>query len=227
MRFILCCLLAACTSSGDPIDTSMDTDTEVPAEPVAASIQLLGVQGGALPEGIVVTSTLESITLDASSAGTLQVPADAQFYLSVEADTFITHHLTGMAGQEDFRLVSFFASQNIGSVMYNLLNLEQDPEKGILIVALDNPDLSPAVGAAAEIDASHDGAFVSTGFGVAFSNVVNTGGFVAFPNVPPGDTTITITPPDGKTCTFHPAGGADATVTLFADEATVAFFVCD
>ena len=40
MRFILCCLLAACTSSGDPIDTSMDTDTEVPAEPVAASIQL-------------------------------------------------------------------------------------------------------------------------------------------------------------------------------------------
>ena len=81
--------------------------------------------------------------------------------------------------------------------MYNLLNLEQDPKKGFSSLRRQL-DPSPAVGAAAEIDVSHDGAFVSTGFGVAFSNVVNTGGFVAFPNVPPGDTTITVTLPDGK-----------------------------
>lgn len=227
MRFILCCLLAACSTGPENEDTSLDTDIVDPPEPVAASIQLLDVQGGALPEGIVVTSPLETVTLDSSSAGSIQIPAQEQFYLEVAADAFITHHLTGMAGQEDFRLVSFFASESTGTLMYGLLGLQKSADKGILIVALDNPDLSPAVGAAADIDATHDGAFVSTSFGVAFSNVVNTGGFVAFPNVDPGETTISVTPPEGKTCVFHPAGGAGATVNMMANEATVAFFVCD
>jgi len=227
MRFILCCLLAACSAGSEDEDTSLDTDIVDTPEPVTASIQLLDVQGGTLPEGIVVTSPLETVTLDSDSAGSIQVPTQEQFYLEVAADAFITHHLTGVTGEEDFRLVSFFASESTKALMYGLLKLDESVDTGILIVALDNPDLSPAVGAAADIDATHDGAFVSTSFGVAFSNVVGTGGFVAFPNVDPGKTTISVTPPEGKTCLFHPAGGENATVDIIANEATVAFFVCD
>ena len=223
MRFILC-LLAGCSSAPQTEDTSQETENP---PPINAAVQLLDVQGGALPEGIEVTSALETVTLDANGSGSLQVGGSSQFYLEVKAEDFYTHHLTGMAGQDDFDLVSFFASRDVGELMYGLLELEEDPEKGILIVALDNPDLSPAVDAAADIDASHDGAFVTTNFGVKFSNVVGTGGFVAFPNVATGDTTISVTPPEGKNCQFHPAGGDGATVTIKSDQATVAFFVCD
>ena len=226
MRFMLC-LLLACACGANDEDTSDDTDIEKTPPPVTATVQLLDVQGGALPDGITVAGELETVTLDASSAGQITVPADSQFYLQVEADDFITHQLTAMAGQEDLRLVSFFASESTGSLMYGFLGLEQKADKGILIVALDNPDLSPAVGATAEIDANHDGAFVTTNVGVEFSNEVGTTGFVAFPNVEPGDATITVTPPDGKTCAFHAAGDEGATVTLWAGQATVAFFVCE
>ena len=222
------CLLFACSSGSEKGDTSEDAPINEEPQSVTASVQLLDIAGGSLPEGITITSELEAITLDASNAGDIQVPADSQFYLQVEAENFVTHQFTAMAGQEDLNLVSFFAAEDMSVAMYGMLGLDVKPDKSILIVALDNPDLSPAVGAAADIDASHDGAFVISGFGVAFSNVVTSGGgFVAFPNVEPGETSIEITPPEGKTCWFHPAGGDGATVNMVAAQATVAFFICD
>ena len=109
-----------------------------------------------------------------------------------------------------------------------MLDIEADPEKGTLVVALDHPDLSPAVGAEAEIDSSHDGAFVLGGMGASFSNVVPSGaGFVTFANVDPGPTNITITPPEGESCWFHEAGGEGATISVAVGQATVAFFMCE
>ena len=64
-----------------------------------------------------------------------------------------------------------------------MLDIEVNDSKGVLIVALDDPDLFPATGSSAEISSSHDGAFVFTATGVVQSNVVQSYGFVAFPNV--------------------------------------------
>ena len=224
------CLLFACSSEVEKEDNSEepnDSETEIEAPPVTVSVQLLDITGGNVPEGITLTSDIEQVILD-SNSGDIQVPGDSQFQILIEAENYVTHQFTAMSGQEDLSLVSYFAKEDLSVAMYDMLELEPNPEKGILIVALDNPNLSPAVGAVAEIDANHDGAFVMSGMGVDFSNTVSSvGGFVAFPNVDPGETNIEITPPDGKTCWFHAVGGEGATVNIEAQQATVAFFICD
>ena len=228
------CFFWACSSEVEKEDNPEDSDTnetETETEeqlPVTVSVQLLDITGGDLPAGITLTSDLEEITLDASSAGEIQVPGNSQFEIMVEAEEYVPHRFTAMAGEEDLSLVSFFAAENLSLAMYGMLDLEANPEKGILVVAVDNPDLSPAVGAAVSIDTEHDGAFVMAGMGVDFSNIVSAfGGFVAFPNVAPGETSIEITPPEGKTCWFHAAGDEGATVEIATGQATVAFFICD
>ena len=75
-----------------------------------------------------------------------------------------------------------------------------------MIVALDDPNLYPATGAQASISSSHDGAFIFTATGVQQSDTVQSYGFVAFPNVDVGTTTITVTPPTDQQCWLH-AGG--------------------
>ena len=53
-------------------------------------------------------------------------------------------------------------------------------------------------------------------------------GFVAFPNVDAGSSSITVTPPSGQTCIQYPAGEENkATVDIVASEATVVFFQCE
>ena len=81
----------------------------------------------------------------------------------------------------------------------------------------------------AEVSSGHDGAFVFTATGVQQSNTVQSYGFVAFPNVDVGSTTISVTPPSGQVCWLHIAGekGATQQVEIFADQVTVALFQCD
>ena len=205
-----------------------DSGDQQTSEPVSVSLRLLDAMGGELPEGILLTSSLEEQTLDASAMGTIQVPSESQFRIQVDAPGYVTHELVAMSGKEDINLVTLLASESISLQMYGMLNLEANPEKGILIVALDYPDLSPAVGATADIDSSHDGAFVLGAMGPSFSNVVpSSAGFISFPNVEPGSTTISVTPPEGKKCWFYDAGEQNATVMVNAAHATVAFFMCD
>ena len=220
-------VLFACLSEGED-GNSEDTSTEESLPNVVVSVRLLDIMGGTLPSGITLRNDIEEITLDDSHVGEIPVAANTQFYIQAEADGYVPHQFVAMSGQEDLSLVSFFAAEDMSLMMYNMLGIEADPEKSILIVALDHPNLSPAVGAMAEIDANHDGAFVMSGFGVEFSNIVtSSGGFVAFPNVEPGEVSIEITPPEGKSCWFHSVGGEGATVQVAPQQATVAFFVCD
>ena len=170
MLSILCLLFACSSAEKQENPEPNDSEAEIEAPPVTVSVQLLDIMGSNLPEGITLTSDIEEVTLEDSS-GDIQVPGDAQFEITVAAEGYVTHLFTAMSGQEDLRLVSFFAKENLSVMMYDMLNLDIDQDKGILIVALDNPDLSPAVGAVADIDAANDGAFVMSGMGVEFSSV--------------------------------------------------------
>ena len=110
-----------------------------------------------------------------------------------------------------------------------MLGISVDESKGVLIVALDDPNLAPATGASAEISSGHDDAFVFTATGVQQSNTVQSYGFVAFPNVDVGTTTISVTAPSGQECWLHATGekGATQDVEVYADQVTVALFQCD
>jgi len=204
-------LLIGCTNTKN----SNTEDTAEEALPVSVSVQLLDAMGGDLPENIKLISSIEEQTLDASAAGSILVPGESQFKIQVEAPGYVTHQLVAMSSQQDTSLVTLLATESISLQMYGMLDLEADPEKGTLVVALDHPDLSPAAGASAEIDSSHDGAFVLGAMGASFSNVVpSSAGFVTFSNVEPGPTHISVTPPEGESCWFHEAGGEDATVNV-------------
>ena len=217
-------ILIGCTE----IKNSNTEDTAEAVDPISVSVQLLDAMGGGLPENITLTSSLEEQTLDASGTGSILVPGESQFTITVEAPGYVTHHLIARSGQEDTSLVTLLATESLSLQMYGMLDLEANLEKGTLVVALDHPDLSPATGASAEIDSSHDGAFVLGAMGPSFSNVVpSSAGFVTFSNVDPGETHITVTPPEGESCWFHDAGGEDATVSVSAQQAAVAFFMCE
>ena len=205
-----------------------DSGEQQISDPISVSVRILDAMGGELPEEILLTSSLEEQTLNASATGTILVPSESQFRIDVDAAGYVTHELVAMSGKEDISLVTLLANENISLQMYGMLGLEANPEKGTLVVALDYPDLSPAVGATASIDSSHDGAFVLGAMGPSFSNVVpSSAGFVSFSNVEAGPTTISVTPPEGKNCWFYDAGGQSATVSVTAAHATVAFFMCD
>ena len=180
-------LLVGCTE----IKNSNSEDTALKASPISVSVQLLDAMGGTLPENIKLTSSLEEQILDVSAEGSILVPGESQFTIQVEAPGYVTHQLIAMSGQEDTSLVTLLATESISLQMYGMLDLEADPEKGTLVVALDYPNLSPATGASAEIDSSHDGAFVLGAMGPSFSNVVpSSAGFVTFSNVEPNDAPV-------------------------------------
>ena len=205
-----------------------DSAVRTEAEPVSVSIRLLDAMGGSLPEAIALTSSIEEQTIDSSGRGSILVPGDSQFTVQVEAANYVTHNLIAQSGQDDLELVTLLAAENISLQIYGMLNIEANDQRGTLVVALDHPDLSPAVGARADIDSDHDGAFVLGSMGASFSNEVPSGaGFVSFANVEPGPTTISITPPEGERCWFHDVGGEGATVSVTAGQAAVAFFLCE
>ena len=222
------CLLLFLTGCLNRKNSNIDDSAEA-SPPISVSVQLLDITRSSLPDNIKLTSSLEEQILDASATGNILVPGESQFKIQVEAPGYVTHQLIAMSGQENTSLVTFLATESISLGMYGMLNIEPNPEKGTLVVALDHPDLSPAAGAVAEIDSAHDGAFVvGNSWQPSFSNVVpSSAGFVTFPNVDPGPTHISITPPEGERCWFHEAGGEDATISVTAQDATVAFFMCE
>ena len=59
--------------------------------------------------------------------------------------------------------------------------------------------------------------------------MVQSYGFVAFPNVEVGTTVISVTPPTDQQCWLHIGGekGVVQEVEVFADQVTVALFQCD
>ena len=65
---------------------------------------------------------------------------------------------------------------------------------------------------------------------LANGNILVEGGssFVFFPNIEPGQATISITPPENVSCSSYPAGnnGEGFTVDVYADTVSIAVFQC-
>ena len=212
--------------------TEKDTDSAEPLpKPVLVDITLLDAIQRDRMGNVSLSSRLDTQNTNDEGTATILVDEEQQITIEANVSGYMPHHLELFSGRINYSATSFMASRTAADQVYSLLSpsLSVDSSKGIIIVALDNPDLSPAVGAKASISAESDDPFVLTAISANYSNEVlpNAGGFVAFPNVTPGTATISIQSPDGSTCTHHSAGNTEAaSITVLADVVHVVFFMC-
>lgn len=208
------------------------TDSAEPQpKPVLAEITLIDAIQGDLMGNVSLTSTLDAQTTNSEGKATILVNEEQTITIEASVAGYMPHFLEFHSGRVNYSAVSLVASRNATNQIYSLLSpsISVDATKGIIIVALDNPDLSPAVGATASISAQSDDPFVLTSISASYGNEVvpNAGGFVAFPNVETGATTVTVQSPDGSTCIHHPVGETEeARIDVQADAVHVVFFMC-
>lgn len=216
--------LFACTP-----DKSTDSATPQP-KPVLAEFTLIDAIQGDTMGNVELTSTLETQSTDEQGRATILVDEEQSITVTAQAAGYMPHLLELHSGRINYSAVSLMASRSATDQIYGFLSLTPDPTKGIIIVALDNPDLSPAVGAQASISANSDPAFILTSIAPETGNEVlpNAGGFVAFPNVDSGSVQIDVQSPSSSTCIHHPAGDTEvATIDVQADTVHVVFFTCN
>jgi hypothetical protein len=195
---------------------------------VTVQVQILDAMTG-VKSGVVLTTEHSEESTDTDGKSSVLVSGNQDIIITAQASGYMDHHIIGIAEETEIEMVSLIASRTTTSQVYSMLGISTDESKGILIVALDDPNLYPATGASADISSNNDGAFIFTATGVQQSNTVQSYGFVAFPNVDVGTTTISVTPPDNQDCWLHVGGvkGASQDVEVFADQVTVALFQCD
>jgi hypothetical protein len=136
----------------------------------------------------------------------------------------------GTAGEEAFEVVGLLVSRRATESVFSAMNISQSPDKGIVVAALDEPDLSPAGGASALLNNSSEGAFIFGSDGMpANGNVIDEVGssFVYFPNVEPGSQSLEAIGVSGTTCNAFPAGDSVYTVNVEADAVSIVVFTCE
>jgi len=212
--------------SGDSGDSGEDA-----VVPINATARLLDPMSGGGLVDLTVTSPFDGASCTSESDGrcTVVVAADQPFALDVTGDAILPHRLQGEAADEAFETISFVANASLTDQIYGLLGVSRDPNKGTVVVGLDNPDLSPAYGASASIDAPADLTFVFGTSRPIEGDALVEGGFsiVTFVNVEPGAVTVTPTGAAGTNCLAAPAEqSSDFDVEVAAAVISVVSFIC-
>jgi len=192
---------------------------------LAATIRVLNPARGSGFAGVTVRSSEGEAVTDSSGRATVNIPAGA-YEIELIAPGARTHRVFGVA-EQDFEQITYLSPDNITTFVFSSLGLAADSASGILVVGLDTPSLAPAVGASADIDAPSDNPFVFVGASAAPGStiVANAQGFVTFPNVEPGD--VSISPSfDAGACLVFPSETSDRQVTVRANEVSVIAFTC-
>ncbi len=224
-------LLALLACTPDPADTAPDTEDSAPPEPetVAADIVLLSATSGTGASGLEVGFPAGDVETEADGSAVGEVEAQAAFSLPIRGEGYVEHLAFGPAGTEDFSFVTFVATESITNQVLGYLGTSWDEGTGFVVVGVDYQDLSAVEGATVSLGAGHGEAFV---FGASLPSAGQTipeGGMgaVSFPSVEPGETTVTVEPPEGVTCQAHPGGGDMPLVPVLADTVTIAIFSCE
>jgi hypothetical protein len=221
---VLVLALTSCQSSPDEGGGTAGAPPAV--EPVVGSFQLVDAATGKGFEGGTLTLGAATAQTDAQGRATLEVPPGS-FDVKLTGPNLATYTLAGAAGTGDFTFISYVSTRKTTSQVAAFLGTTLDPARGILVVAADDPQLKPAVGAKVSIDAEADAPFVITSAGPKRGDTVVAGGsFVSFFNVTPGSVRIDVTPPAGQTCDVAPGPGPRDTVEVLADGVTVIAYVC-
>ena len=202
-------------------------DSSQDPTPINATLRLLSVTNGSSIADVTVDSEQSSSISGDDGRATVTVFAGENYSLNASQDGSMNHVYQGVSGSEDFEVVGFLVDRSTTNMVFSSMGVSQDSDKGIVVAALDKPDLSPAVGASATLDLeSSPFIFAASGFPEA-GNEIQTGGssFVFFPNVPTGNIEINTSFDDGL-CTAFPAGDSSYTVNVEEDTVSVVVFSC-
>ena len=212
-------------------DKAKDSGTDpVEATPIDATLMLLSVNSGSpVPDISVSSGDSTDITGDDGRA-TVAVSSNSNYTLRTASDDAMDPLYQGTAGDEAFEVVGLLVSRRATESVFGAMNVSQSADKGIVVAALDKPDLTPAGGASAVLNSSSEGAFIFGSDGMpASGNVIDEVGssFVYFPNVEPGNQTLEAIGSDGTTCNAFPAGDPVYTVNVEADAVSIVVFTCE
>jgi hypothetical protein len=227
MRTLWSLLLAGCVPI--PRDSSPQVFDTQPPEPVVAQLVLYNATTATGAQGLTVEFPEGPVSTAADGKATGEVPAGLPFSLAVRGDGYLDHLVFGPAGQEDFSFITYVASQAITNQVLAILGTSWEAGTGFVVVGVDHAaDLSPVVGATVSLGASHGEPFVfANSYPTAGSTIPEGGmGFVSFPSVVVGTTSITVEAPDGVTCVAHPGGAEMPDAPVEADTVTVVAFHC-
>jgi hypothetical protein len=213
-------------SGGDttaPQNTNGDDDTVHATMMVLDPMDGTGIEGVTVesPTGLTERTDEEGVTrFDLDSGGTFQ--------FSLKQDGAIDHLVFGPTGAEDFTYRAFLTTENMLAMVGGLLGTSQENGTGILVVFIDYDDLEAVVGANASIGSAHGETWVMTDDAPTFGDTIPEGGngFIVFPNITPGETSVTVTPPDGVVCSAFPGGGQMPNPPVFINHATIVTFHC-
>ena len=206
------------------------TTTAVEAPPIDATLMLLSVNSGSPVPGISVSSGDSTDTTGDDGRATVSVSSNAAYTLRTASDDSMDHLYQGTAGNEEFEVVGLLVSRRATESVFSSMNVSQSPDKGIIVAALDEPDLTPAGGASALLDNSSEGAFIFGSDGMpASGNIIDEVGssFVYFPNVEPGTRSLEAIGASGTTCGAFPAGDSVYSVNVEADAVSIVVFTCE
>ena len=218
----------ACTQSiKDSASQSANEDLN-PETPYTATIKLYDAFTGQALSGIDVLGNLADSPSTTDETGQATTTVTSSYHIEMTSEGYPTHHYMGQA-DVDFELIALLANESTSTQVYTMLGITQNPSNGVLVVALDKPDLSPAVGASASIDANMSQAFVLGNTGPSYGTTVTSSNssVVTFPDLAPGEVTVTAIDASGEPCISFPSGnGSDQQVTVFGGAVTVAVYTC-
>lgn len=200
-----------------------------PGPPITMTLRLLDPLTGSGLTGVMAYYQDEELDSDFRGTVSFRIPSEQSYQITLIADGYMTQVVQGIAGKEDFEQVTFMNETSITSSIYGYLGMMLDETKGIVVVGLDLPDLSPAVGSSAEIDLPYERAFVfGTSTPVAGQTIVQGGGgFVSFAQVEPGEATVEVTSSEGYECAiFSAENSSQAQVTVVSNQVSVVAFTC-
>ena len=210
-----------------------DTSAIIEPETISATLHLLSAVNGSNQEGVMVQSDFDEINSPTGDDGKAAVFVEQSSFYSIRAskDDSMEHIYQGQAGTEDFEIVGFFVDRSTTETVYAYLGKEVEAGKGIVVAALDYPDLSPVYGASANLDSSNDSFVFGSQSIPKEGNQLEEGGssFVFFPNLDPGTVKLSIQAPAEVSCHSFPAGEPDVeySVDVYADSVSIVVFQCD
>ena len=225
-------------SADSGTDTAASQNNGVEDDIVQATLMVIDpLDGSGVEEVPVETGTGLSKTTDTEGVAHISLDPGGTFQFTVShgvADT-VDHQIFGPTGSENFTYPVYLSTEAMLESVNASLGTTPALETGILAVYIHDDDLQPVVGVSASIGTGHDDSWVwmtdgapSTFGEPAFGDTVPEGGngIVVFPNTFPGPTSVTVSPPDGVTCSAFPGGGQMPNAPILMNNVTIVSFRC-
>jgi len=210
-------------------DTAAHQNNGVGDDTVQATMMVINLMDGSGMPGVTIESPagLTEIT-DGEGTASLPIDANGTFQFFLRNDGAIDYLVFGPTGSEDFIYLSLLITESMLTMVDDLLGTAQEDGTGTLVVIIDYDDHQPVVGASAAIGADHGDSWIMTAGTPTFGDTVLEGGkgIVVFPNTTPGETSVTVGPPDGVTCSAFPGGGQMPNPPVLMNHVTIVTFHC-